>query len=97
MDALRILGMDDGHGNVGQETQSDEALLSVRKAIILEREGRAFEHPGSIDEVQTVIFQVQTPLLLVPRESHRHSVYTLRRCVNPRAFALTTELSGRPR
>jgi hypothetical protein len=37
-----------------------------------------------------MVLQVRTPLLLVPRESHRHSVYTPRLCVNVRVFALTT-------
>ena len=97
MDARRSLGVDEGNGDICQEPQCEEALLSVRKAIILEREGGAFEHPGSIDEVQTMVPQVRTPLLLVPRESHRHSVYTPRLCVNVRTFALTTYLSGRAR
>ena len=89
MDARRSLSVDEGNGDICQEPQGDEALLSVRKAIILEREGRTFEHPGSIDEVQTMVLQIRTPLLLVPRESHRHSVYTPRLCVNLHAFALT--------
>jgi len=96
MDARRSLCMDEGNGDICQEPQCDEALLSVRKAIIPEREGRTFEHSGSIDEVQTMVLQVRTPLLLVSRESHRHIVYTLRLCVNVRAFALTIELSGQP-
>lgn len=39
MDARRSLRVNKGHGNVCQKPQCDEALLSVRKAIILEREG----------------------------------------------------------
>jgi hypothetical protein len=39
MDARRSLRVDKGHGNVCQKPQCHEALLSVRKAIILEREG----------------------------------------------------------
>jgi hypothetical protein len=70
MDARRSLRVDKGHGNVCQKPQCHEALLSVRKAIILEREGWTFEHRGSIDEVQTVVLQVRTSLLLVSRESH---------------------------
>lgn len=58
MDARRSFRVDEGHGDVCQEPQCDETLLSVREAIILEREGRTFEHPGSIDEVQPMILQV---------------------------------------
>ena len=50
--------MNEGDGDVVQKPQCYEALLSVRKAIILEREGWTFEHPGSIDEVQTVVLQL---------------------------------------
>ena len=47
MDARRSLGVDKGNGNVCQEPQCDEALLSVRKAIILEREGRTLNTLGA--------------------------------------------------
>jgi len=37
--------------NAGEQTQCDEALLSVGEPVVFEREGDAFEHTRGIDEI----------------------------------------------
>src|SRR4051812_16014443 len=92
----RRLGVDDGNHNSSEESQRHEPLLAVREAIVLESESRSLKYSGCIYEVQTMILQVKTTLPFVPGKPHRHSVYTLRLCVNLAAFALTIPLKGRP-
>jgi superfamily II DNA or RNA helicase len=83
------LGMSDGDNNSTQKPQRHERLLVVREAIVLESEGWPLKYSGCIHEVQTVLLQVQTTLLLVPGKPHMRSVYTSRLCVKACRFALT--------
>ena len=57
-------------GNTRQQPQSDEALLSVDKAIILIGEGQAFEDARGINEVKAMIFEADDALALGPGETH---------------------------
>src|SRR4029079_19594369 len=97
VDPRRRFGVNHGYDHSCEKTQGHETLLAVREAVILEGEGRPFKYSGCIDEVQTMIFQVQTPLPFSPGKPHRHSVYASCLCVNLGAIALTILLSGQPR
>ena len=59
-----------GDWHTGQEPQSDEALLSVGKAIILIGEGQAFEDARGINEVKAMIFEADDSLALGPGETN---------------------------
>ena len=70
MNSRERLGMNDGNGDSTQQTQRHQTLLVVREAIILESKRRSFEYSGCIDEVQPMIFQVETTLLFIPGKPH---------------------------
>jgi len=37
--------------NAGEQTQGDEALLTLGEPVVFKREGDAFEHARGIDEI----------------------------------------------
>ena len=96
MNPRRRLSVHDGNRDSTEQAERDKTLLVVREAIILESESRPLEYSGCIHEVQPMLFQVETPFPFIPGKPHRHIVYTPRLCVKLSAFALTTQLSGRP-
>jgi hypothetical protein len=59
-----------------EQSEGNEALFLVPKAVVLERERRAIEHLRRVDKVDAVILQVLQALSLVPLEPHLRSVYT---------------------
>ena len=59
-----------------EQPQSNEALLLILEAVILECEGWTIEHLRRINEVDAVVLEVLQPLRLVPLEPHLRSVYT---------------------
>ena len=59
-----------------EQPQSNEALLLIPEAVILECEGWTIEHLRRIDEVDAVALEVLQPLRLIPFEPHLRSVYT---------------------
>jgi hypothetical protein len=64
------LGMCDGHWHTSQQPQGHEALFSVGEAVILVGLGQAFENARGVDEVQSVLLQVDGTLALGPGKTH---------------------------
>src|SRR5271165_6513806 len=60
----------DHYGAAGQQTQGDEALLSIIEAIIDECDTGAVEHESGFLEGQTVLDEIGTVLRFVPFISH---------------------------
>ena len=70
-----------------QQSESDEPLLIISKAIILKRERRTSKNLPRIDEVDAVVLKVLQPFRVVPLEPHLQSVYTWRARCNPGRLA----------
>jgi hypothetical protein len=66
----------DRNGDPVQQTQSDETLLAIGKAIVLVGRRGPFEYAPGIGEVKPVIPEICLSLALVPREAHLRNVYT---------------------
>jgi hypothetical protein len=83
VDAILRFGMDYGHRNALQQSQSHETLLVVPEAVVFKRESGTVEYPLGIHKIQSMVLQVPLALNLVPCEPPRlvymPSVYTSRR------------------
>lgn len=71
-DADFIVGLSvcNGHGHTGQKPQGHEALFSVGETVILVGVGQAFENARGVDEVQSVLLQVDGTLALEPGKAY---------------------------
>jgi hypothetical protein len=71
-DADFILGLCvcEGDWYTGQEPQGDEALLSVGEAIILVGERQPFKHAWCVEEVETMLLEIDGTLALGSGETH---------------------------
>ena len=79
--------MCDRYRNAIQQPESDEPLLVVSKAIVLERERRTSKNLPCIDEVDAMVLKVLQPFGLVPLEPHIRIVYTSCAARNQAAYA----------
>ena len=77
MNAIRRLCMHERNANAFQE-----ALFSIAKSIVLERESRASKDFLSIGKIKTVVLEIRSSLGFAPRKPHFDSVYTNRIFVN---------------
>ena len=59
-----------------EQPKSNEPLFKIPKAVVLECERGASEHPVRINKIDAMILEVLEPLSLVPFEPHLRSVYT---------------------
>ena len=58
------LRVDDRDRNAREQSERDEALLSIGEAIVFEGVGGAVEHARSVDEIKPMGFQTGRPLRL---------------------------------
>jgi hypothetical protein len=91
------LSMGDRYRNSIEQSERDEALLVISKAVVLECERRTRKDFSCIDEVDAVVLEVLQPFRLVPLELHLQSVYTARAQRNPTAVQPGAPDSGRSR
>src|SRR5713226_2487797 len=66
----------DRNGNPVQQTQGDETLLTIGKAIVFVGRRGPFEYAPGIGEVKPVIPEICFSLALIPRKAHLRTVYT---------------------
>jgi len=76
--------MHDRNGNPIQQTQGDETLLAIGKAIVFVGRCEPFKYAPSIGEVKPVISEICFSLSLIPRKAHLRTVYTLGKAVKRR-------------
>jgi hypothetical protein len=80
-------GMHNRDDHASQQTQCHPSLLAIIKSVVLEREGRAGKDFFGIPEVEPMILEIDSALLLIPGK-HTVSVHTSRICIKfkrPRA------------
>ena len=86
------------NGDPIQQTQGDETLLAIRKAIVFVGRCESFKYAPRIGEVKPVISEICLSLTLIPRKAHLRTVYTSGKAVKRRnCCALTFEFTGSAR
>src|ERR1043166_809650 len=93
MDFIFSLGVNDGNSYAGEKTKRDEAQFVILKSIIFKGEGRTFKDAWSIDEVETVILQIELSFFLAPSKLHLTIVYSLCIC-GKRSRRSNAEITG---
>ena len=84
VNALMRFQVHDRNGHSIHQTQGDETLLPIGKAVIFVGRCETFKYAPGIGEVKSVIPEICFSLTRIPRKAHLPNVYTLGKTVKHR-------------
>jgi hypothetical protein len=90
VDVVGFFRVDDRDDHLAKKTERHEPLLTIDQAIVFVRVGHAVKHLFRVDKIESVLPEIDPPLLLIPGD-HRLSVYTYRifvKCLFPEDLLL---------
>lgn len=80
-DILVLFGVDHCKDSAVQDSERDEALLTISETIVLQGYGRTFKEGLGINEVDAMFPKILISFGLIPRHPHLDSVVTRRNYV----------------